>query len=164
MTTNMTNIPIALGAKVVNDLQCDCRLIPNRDDQYLQMIIDGKRIVDEISRTDHTIKPLISTALVIANNITNGKMSIDRQSIIRAIDQYSINNQQYQQLIKLWGRSIKVNNEQMTTGAIPGGSQGGIPANNTTGIAIPLLPLTRQSIVTRSNRALVRRNRKPILM
>lgn len=121
-----------------------------------RLMINVKKMINRLPGGENKLKNIIA-AMVLIKECCEKNVSdalITEQMLIEKVDQYNTKDPRYQYVIDLWCEYIKqkeMQKEEVGVGAIGGG---GAPTNNTSGIAMTDLPLTKNSIVRRKRHVL----------
>lgn len=120
-----------------------------------RLMINIKKMINKLPGGESKLKNIIAAMVLIKECYQNNipEVAINQQMLIEKIENYNIKDPQYQRVIDLWCQYIKqkeLQKEEVGVGAIAGGGQP--PANNTSGIAVTQLPLSKDVVVRRKQR------------
>ena len=128
----------------------------NKSLTYLdRLMINLKKIINKLPGGENRLKNIVAAMVLIKEAYQNNtpEQLITEAKVIDAVNKVNTTDPQYRYVIDLWCEYLKnkQQNEQVGVGAISGGGQPNVPANNTSGIAITSLPLSQNAIFRRKD-------------
>ena len=114
-----------------------------------RFVINVKKMINKLPGGENKLKNILS-AMVLIKECVEREMpeeSLKVKMLEEAIAQYDTSDRRYQEVITLWADYIKQKEKQNEEVSV----SGGMPANNTGGVAVPVLPLGQNAVVRRRN-------------